>query len=102
VNPSRLTVPAGWTRARLCGGITWANSNVGNRIIELAKNGALFTGSPRHRKLARELAEDSIVSAVLEVSGGDYFELRAWHNKAGSWNVIGPSSHCWFSMEQVS
>ncbi len=102
INPSRMTIPPGWTRCRLTAGITWANSNTGNRIIEFVKNGALFPGSCRHRKLARELAEDCIASPVLECAEDDYFEVRAWHNKTGSWNLIGPSSHAFFSCERVS
>ena len=44
-NPTRLTVPAGFSKVRLKGNIDWAFGGSGYRHIWMHKNGALFFGT---------------------------------------------------------
>ena len=84
-SPSRLTVPAGFTRVRLAASIRWQSNVNGIREIVFRKNGALFVGSANsiHTAAGGAIAQN-ISSAVVSVVAGDYFEVYAWQNSGGN------------------
>ncbi len=100
-NPTRLTVPAGWAKARLHAGNAWQSNNTGERIQRFAKNGGDFTGSSWNRIRASSTSDRPVTSPVIPVVPGDYFEYEVWHNRGSPINVIGPSNQTLFSIEKV-
>lgn len=105
-NPTRLTVPTGWTRVRLTANIGWASSNAGRRILEVRKNGASQWGLPLvHGPVASNArTNQNGVSSVVAVTAGDYFEVYVTQNSGGALNLQGGSGEVenWFAMELVS
>lgn len=101
-NPSRLTVPAGWSKVRLTASVRWQSNNSGNRILLFWHNGTYFPGQSMHRKLGRENSEDAIASPVIEVTPADYFEAVVWHSRGSNLNVNGLADYVTFAMERVA
>ena len=76
LNPERITIPAGVNKVRLYAGLDNVNRNAGLRLY---KNGAdSFLG--RVYGLSYEWKNNYFTSAVLEVSEGDYFDIRAYQS----------------------
>lgn len=76
--PTRLTVPAGVTKVRLWARISWTggSANHGARIF---RNGASFVGQADFIAASGYTNADvSLVSAVVAVTPGDYFEILAF------------------------
>lgn len=106
-NISRLTVPTGVTRVRLTGGVTFNDNATGYRSINIRKNGdirgagyGITTGSAFN---ATTIYQTMVTTtAVISVTAGDYFELKAWQNSGSSLDVLGTTSEqTWFCMEIV-
>jgi len=102
VNPSRLTVPAGWTKVRLSAGISWASGSAGERQILFWKNGATFNGHAKQRKKPHSSSDVTTVSRPLIVVPGDYFEVAVYQTNGGNLNVSGPHKNVYFSMEKLA
>ncbi len=100
-NPTRITIPAGWAKVRLNGGNEWQSNNTGERIIRFMKNGATFIGTTWSRIRASATSDRFIVSPVIPVVEGDYFEVEVWHSRGSTINVMGPSGRTLFSIEKV-
>jgi len=100
-NPERLTIPAGWAKARLHGGHEWQANNAGERIQRFRKNGADFLGTSWNRIGASNSSDRPVTSPVIPVVPGDYFEYEVWHNRGSPINVIAPSGQTLFSIEKV-
>ncbi len=76
--PTRLTVPAGVAKVRLWGRISWTGgaANHGARIF---RNGTSFVGQADFIAASGYTNADvSLVSAVVPVTPGDYFEILAF------------------------
>ena len=101
-NPTRLTVPAGWSHIRLDGNNEWVANSSGERIKRFMKNGADFVGSSWNRALARGTSEQPITSPVIEVVPGDYFEYMVWQSRGVTHNVVGPSNRTVFAMQRIA
>lgn len=101
-NNSRLTVPSGITKVRLSSNIIWANGVGGVRRFEMLKNGASFEGSPKQTHAPSGDSNDynQLHSPILNVIGGDYFEVQAFQNTAGNLNVLS-NDRTWFAMELI-
>lgn len=103
--PTRFTVPSGVTKVRLAACLRWAGNATGNRFAFIRKNGASYTmGGPADTRTAATggaswPTDQNIVSGVLSVVAGDYFELVAQQNSGSSlaldFNV------CWFEVNTV-
>lgn len=92
--PTRLTVPAGVSKVRLIGGANFeALATAGSISLEVLKNGAaLPVGGPSFNMRAGATGSSenaaSVVSPVLPVTGGDYFELQATASMSGQDQIL--------------
>lgn len=104
VNPERLTVPAGYTRAKLRGRATFASSAVGERTINFSKNGAAFAGGggeTRYGNTSPTTVSLFIASPMVPVVAGDYFTMDVYQNSGGALTLNGNSSETWFGIELI-
>jgi hypothetical protein len=99
----RLVVPAGVTKVRISGNVSWEANATGVRRIVIYKNGAYgYNGCvyddrlPISGSLATRM---NFCSPVLSVAATNYFELFVYQNSTGALNVLGDST-C-FAMEIV-
>ena len=107
INPSRLTVPSGVTRVRLIGRASWNGNSTGFRRLSIHKGGlGNYGGVPINSELpisASVVHDMQVISPVLNVTSGDYFELYAYQTSGGALSVIGNATgiSTWFGMEIV-
>ena len=101
VNPSRMTVPAGWSRVRLVGGTFWQSNSTGERIIQFWKNGANFPGLGMTRVHALSNGQDNSQTPAISCVPGDYFEMAVYQS-SGSAKTLEPHANCYFAMERVT
>jgi len=98
----RLTVPAGVTRIILKANISWAPNNNGYRRAYFRKDGTTYN-SGQGRSLIESApnlsTQQGLVSAVLEVTSGDYFELIVQQNSGVNINVEVVDT--WIAMEII-
>lgn len=92
-NNTRITIPAGFTKARLTSGIVWPNSSSGGRGIIIVRNG----GSGNNHvgfMMAPAQFESGLVadSGWITVAENDYFEVSAFAG-ATSMSIRGPSGN---------
>jgi hypothetical protein len=102
-NNTRLTVPAGVTKVRLSGCASISNSTSGNfHELTIYKNGSLtYNGSPANRAEVTVTGHGlQIVTPVLDVTAGDYFELKLSSETDTSIDLNSPRT--WFAMEIVA
>ena len=74
-NPERLTVPAGVTRVRLTANALFADAT-GQAIVRIMKNGADVLGGGANETETTGTEIVNVVSAILQVTPGDYFEME--------------------------
>lgn len=89
-NPTRITVPAGYTKIRLTAVISWANNSTGNRYASIVKNGT--TSVSFGSQTAVNEAGQNIETEWLDVAAGDYFELQVNQTSGGALNLTGVPS----------
>ena len=87
-NNSRFTIPLGWNYAQLILSVQWANSNVNSRFLRFHKNGVEFQGGSVNRSLATIFSEHEIVSHVIAVDEGDYFEAAVWQDTLANLSIV--------------
>ena len=100
LNPSRITIPEGWTWAVFTASIRWESNMTGFRLLRFDKNGAIFVGAATHRKRAQSESEDSISSPVIPVVEGDYFEVQVMQTSGGNKYILGDSIRTSFSAQK--
>ena len=98
-NPTRLTVPAGVSRIRLKGNLDWTFGGSGYRHLWTYKNDALFFGAAKESDVG-DAGIQSIGTAVVDVTAGDYFELIARQTSGATKNVAA-NELTWFAVEVV-
>lgn len=101
-NTSRLTVPSGVTKVRLSGQVGVSSSTANERItLDVLKNGAVF--SPGYPVQTAETAATTrfanLSSAIIDVSAGDYFELRLTQTTDASITI--EEEQTWFCIEVI-
>jgi uncharacterized protein YjlB len=103
-SPTRFTVPSGVTKIRLAANVVWttvfASSTAFRLLYQFKKNGSTFEGDASNRRMQFEVGDGGLVSAVVEVSAGDYFELDINQNR-GSSADIDAQNLTWFAVEAV-
>jgi len=105
-NPTRITVPAGVTKARLQGSLSLKPSaTTGGVFISFEKNGAgsaVGSGVFTVRQGTSGYTNNDFAAntAVVPVSAGDYFELRV-NSTSSSWDDIQAGNRTWFAVEVV-
>jgi hypothetical protein len=93
VNPSRITVPAGATRARFTGHLNWQASSGGNyRQSWVSKNGAHTPYPGRPHTTFPDLngaaqVQQPVTGAIFPVTPGDYYELFCVHDAGATLNI---------------
>jgi hypothetical protein len=97
--PTRLTVPAGVTKVRLRGNSDGTFGGSGHRHVWMHQNGGLLFGMARESDEG-DAGVQSIGSAVVDVTPGDYFELLA-HQTSGSTKNVAADELTWFAIEVV-
>lgn len=100
-SPTRLTVPEGVSRVIVAANVRWASNSTGQRFMRIRKNGIDFKGMPFARFTAEAQTEMNAASAVVDVSPGDFFELRVFQSSGGPLDVDAHQG-TWFSIEAVS
>ena len=103
-NNTRLTVPSGVSKVRVCVAVTFAQNTVGQRVLRVLKNGLRFNGMPAID--ANPTTGDDLLSTcsgVLKVTAGDYFEMNVLQNSGAGLDVLASptNSDTWFSIEAV-
>lgn len=103
-NPSRMTVPSGVSKIRMQGqAVHTATGTSANAIgLQIGKNGsASYAGSPRMiAETTTASGSIQIISPVLVVTPGDYFELFFYSESDTS--VVLIANQTWFAMEIVA
>ena len=102
-SPTKLTVPAGVTRVRLSGVVDWSATGVQNkRAVQILKNDAVFDGFGQNTRIDSGTASDEqrqgVVSAIVDVDEGDFFEINVRQTSGGGKNV---EVNSWFAIEVV-
>ena len=103
---TRITIPAGVSKVKIMASIMWGGTGAGAsesayRRITLLKNGSIFTGSSQHElpSIANLLCSN-ISSPVINVSEGDYFQVRAQQTTGSSLSIL-DDPRSWFAVEVV-
>ncbi|WP_337875605.1 hypothetical protein [Elioraea sp.] len=97
---TRLTVPTGVTKVRLAGNIEWQTSPT-SQLVEVRKNGVsvvgggsfIVRGDSGYTNQMR-----NVVSAVIPVVAGDWFDLAVYIGTAGELRSL---ERTWFAIEVV-
>ena len=105
-NNTRLTVPSGVTKVRLTARGYFATNSTGVRSLSINKNSGSYVGlaaASENSPSATSSDYINVISPVLIVAGGNYFELMAFQSSGGSLNLIGSASGTatWFAMEII-
>jgi hypothetical protein len=96
-NNSRLTVPSGVTRVRVSANIA-GGSVTGDMKLAILKNGASARGLSASDTASSGSEHVNVVSAILDVVAGDYFEVQATSSASTS---ITNDERAWFCIEEV-
>lgn len=101
-NPSRLTVPTGVTKVRVSGAVhTGSVTSDLIQILLLQKNGASFPGSAQIRKQEANTSPGiGAVSAIVDVTAGDYFEMLL--QLTGDTSASLETNNTWFMIEDLT
>lgn len=101
-NPERLTVPVGVTKVKLAGSGYFEGNSTGRRVLKVIKGGSDFVGMPI-TSITPSTANPmyiNLASPVLEVTAGNYFELRAYQDSGSSLTFYADET-VWFSIDAV-
>ena len=88
-NTERLTVPSGVTKVRLAGMSGFTANGTGQRHFKITKNGGGFAGDAIFTwptADATTIHYGPVASAIVAVTGGDYFEMEVYQNSGGALN----------------
>lgn len=96
-----ITVPAGVNRVRLTAGVSWNTNSVGYRYMTIYLNGAGFWGNGSLKIPGEGYTQMTTTTAYVDVSQGDYFELRVNQNSGGSLAVLGNDYATFLQMEVI-
>lgn len=101
-NTSRITIPSGVTKVRLAAAVTMQNvtADVWIRLFMGKNGGSDFDGEGRQTLESGQTTPFlSCVSAVVDVTAGDYFEVFLQIETDTSIDVVATQS--WFSVEVI-
>lgn len=101
-DPTKIVIPSGVTKARLSCSLHWDTTSGNYRRGELLKNGALVEGGFRASLNYSVAGNDThgAISDVLDVSSGDYFQVRTRQNSGGTRTILADET-TWFALEVV-
>ncbi len=102
-NPSitQISIPEGVSKVIVRASLLWGNTSSGYRRMTIMKNGGFFAGSGQMELPPVNGVFITMVSTpVLVVSPGDYFQVRANHNRGSSLNIY-HDPRSWFAVEVI-
>lgn len=108
---TRMTVPSGVTKVKVSANVSWSASSSGQRQVTIRKNGTSF-GASSSSAYAGQPSQGmpgsynmNVVSPVLVVTSGDYFEVEVFQDSGGALDVAHTNTKnaniTWFCMEIV-
>lgn len=97
--PTRLTVPEGISRVRVCSSIRMNAAGAGELIVQQRYNGTYTGRAVQDVQHSLDFRACNIVGPPLNVAPGDYFETDVFHD-SGTIDLIA-SVHNWMSIEEV-
>lgn len=104
-SPTRLTVPTGFSRARLVTNVMWPAASGGIRRLGFRLNGSTGVGLgwTQITTPSASIGEyQNFASAVLSCAAGDYFEVFVFQGSGGSLNLVGTgTTETWASIELI-
>lgn len=101
-SPTRLTVPAGVSRVILSAGVDWEFSNSGARSLAIEKNADVaYAGKARDFRPAAGSSYATLSTPAIEVVEGDFFQLEAAVEGAGSAQDVEAQPFTWFAIRAV-
>jgi hypothetical protein len=99
--PTRITVPSGFTQAKVTAQVTFSSNATGSRKARILKNGAgEGIGLPAVRFPAAGAADVTVLpmaGAAVPVTAGDYFQLMVQQDSGGSLNLVAVNT--WLAVE---
>lgn len=107
-NPTRLTVPAGTSLVKLYAHVAFGLDNSPGSIqVRFNYNGGAYAGAQPRNILSRSTVgvsnnERYLVSGVLPVTPGVYFELQAFWDVAGLEQITADSGKFYCLMEKIA
>lgn len=103
--PSRLTVPAGFSRARLCANAAWTAASGGIRRLGFRLNGSTGVGLGWTQITAPSAGTaeyQNYASGIVPCVAGDYFEAFVFQGSGGALNLVGTAAtETWASVEFI-
>jgi hypothetical protein len=99
---TRLTIPSGVSWVRISTNIGWENNSSGWRQVNFWRNGSnsTFEGAGEHRQGGNsDWSGIGASSAPIPVQAGDYFEIRAAHNRGADNDIVATENRSWFAVE---
>lgn len=102
-NTSRLTVPNGVSQVRISCNVQIGPGSGNYRKVSQIKNGSVFAGAGFVSVFPAGNLQSTLlnaVSAIVDVTAGDYFEVQVQQDSGGSLNVIA-NEFTWFQMEII-
>lgn len=107
-NNSRLTVPTGITKVRLTAQVTGLSTVAdGDILIRLSETTVHFYAGALKKYMpltsTSNASSHNLISPILNVTGGDYFEIVVTETSTGTVNIIGSAQgySTWFAMEII-
>lgn len=105
-SPGRFTIPSGVSAVRLMAGIEFpASSTAGSCFISLNRNGAGTDPQAVHHYRSGTVGYTNniglVETPILQVTPGDYFEVRANITGMGSPTTISNTTRTFFAIEIV-
>lgn len=100
-NPDRITVPAGWSKIRLSGGVVWNVNATGRRVAVFRFEGSGFIGEANQTRPADQNSQQTLNSPAIDVAEGDWFQLRVWQDSGSQRQVLANQMNVYFAMERV-
>ena len=104
INPTRITIPNGVSKVKLNCGVSFEANATGTRAVTIRKNGSFISGiTTLGVPGAGNSTDVQVVTPVIDVVVGDYFEVRAVQFSGGSLGVRGSNALLltYFSLEVV-
>lgn len=95
---SKFVIPEGVRKVRLQANVLWESAKDGDRMVQIRKNGDYSKGLAYVRQPAGSTSPLNITTGVVEVTEGDYFNLRVYQSSGDKINLR-EDPYTWFSIE---
>lgn len=83
-----IIIPPMVNRIKVSAGVYWDNNSSGARFVQIKKNGVSVAGLPAQKTMGNAFTQQSVNSAIIEVSPADTISVTVNQTSAGDLNVI--------------